>query len=154
MGLLDIIDKGLIINPLTSVKKEDIIRDLVDLYCDRKSLGEDERDAIFKAVIDREMIASTAMEKGIAIPHAKIPFLKESAIVIGVSRIPVDFGGAEKSSIFFLVLASDDNPSEHIQLLSSIAKVASSQLFVRMLLSSMFIGSSFVADSALWCSIS
>ena len=136
MGLLDIIDKGLIINPLTSVKKEDIIRDLVDLYCDRKSLGEDERDAIFKAVIDRETIASTAMEKGIAIPHAKIPFLKESAIVIGVSRIPVDFGGAEKSSIFFLVLASQENPTEHIQILSSIARLCSSDVFVRILAAS------------------
>ena len=105
MGLLDIIDKGLIINPLTSVKKEDIIRDLVDLYCDRKSLGEDERDAIFKAVIDREMIASTAMEKGIAIPHAKIPFLKESAIVIGVhfSGRPQDFFHFFHHGIFFQI---------------------------------------------------
>lgn len=136
MGLLDIIDKGLIINPLTSVKKEDIIRDLVDLYCDRKSLGEDERDAIFKAVIDREMIASTAMEKGIAIPHAKIPFLKESALVIGISRLPVDFGGAEKTNIFFLVLANGENPTEHIQILSSVAKLCSSDVFVRMLASS------------------
>ena len=136
MGLLEIIDKDLIINPLTSVKREDIIRDLVGAYCDKESLDEDQREAIVRAVIDRELIASTAMEKGIAIPHAKIPFLKKSAIVIGVSRIPVDFGGSDKSSIFFLVLASQENPTEHVQLLSSIARLCSSDVFVRMLASS------------------
>ena len=133
MGLLEIIDKDLIINPLTSVKREDIIRDLVGAYCDKEALDEDQREAIVRAVIDRELIASTAMEKGIAIPHAKLSFLKDNALVIGVSRIPVDFGGELKSRIFFLLLASADKPSEHIQILSSIAKLCSSDVFVRLL---------------------
>ena len=136
MTLLDIIDKNLVIVPLTSSRRDDIIADLVNLYADRNGLSDEQRQYVIRAVTDRENMASTAMEKGVAIPHAKIPFLKKSAIVIGISRIPVDFGGKEKSGIFFLVLAPKDNPSEHVQILSSIAKAASSQLFVRMLLSS------------------
>lgn len=132
-GLLEIIDKDLIINPLTSAKRDEIIAELVDLYARRKGLSPAQRDEAVKAVIEREELASTAMEKGIAIPHAKLSFLEDNALVIGVSRIPVDFGGEQRSRIFFLLLASADKPSEHIQILSSIAKLCSSDVFVRLL---------------------
>ena len=136
MGLVDIVRKDMIIVPLTSSSREAVIHDLVDCYCSGVGLGPEAGYQIEKAVLDREAVASTAMEKGIAIPHAKIPFLKESALVIGISRLPVDFGGAEKTSIFFLVLANGENPTEHIQILSSVAKLCSSDVFVRMLASS------------------
>lgn len=136
MGLVDIVRKDMIIVPLTSSTGEAVIHDLVDCYCRGAGLGPEAGSQIEKAVLDREAVASTAMEKGIAIPHAKIPFLKESALVIGISRLPVDFGGAEKTNIFFLVLANGENPTEHIQILSSVAKLCSSDVFVRMLASS------------------
>ena len=136
MGLVDIVRKDMIIVPLTSSTREAVIHDLVGCYCRGAGLGPEAESQIEKAVLDREAVASTAMEKGIAIPHAKIPFLKESALVIGISRLPVDFGGAEKTNIFFLVLANGENPTEHIQILSSVAKLCSSDVFVRMLASS------------------
>lgn len=136
MGLVDIVRKDMIIVPLTSSTREAVIHDLVGCYCRGAGLGAQAESQIEKAVLDREAVASTAMEKGIAIPHAKIPFLKESALVIGISRLPVDFGGAEKTNIFFLVLANGENPTEHIQILSSVAKLCSSDVFVRMLASS------------------
>lgn len=136
MTLLDLIDKNMIIVPLSSSKGEDIVRDLVERFCEVEKLDGAKCDEITKAVLEREKLGSTAMEKGIAIPHAKIPGLQKSAVAIGISRIPVDFGGEEKSRIFFLVLGNGENPSEHIQILSSIAKLCSSDVFVRMLQSS------------------
>ena len=90
------------------------------------------------AILDRESQGSTAVGNGIAIPHARIKGIEKSAVIIGISRLPIDFGGADgkDSRIFFLVLAPSDNPSEHIQILASIAKVCSSDIFVRMLQSS------------------
>ena len=73
------------------------------------------------------------VEKGIAIPHARIKGLDEVAVVIGISRLPIDFGGEEKTRVFFLVLAPDERPQEHIQTLSSIARLCMSDVFVRML---------------------
>ena len=93
-------------------------------------------EALCEAFKAREAEGTTGMMGGFAIPHAKLHGLARNAVVIGISRIPVPFGGKEGTRVFFLVLARDDSPAEHIQLLSSIAKVASSQLFVRMLLSS------------------
>ena len=136
MAFLEAIDKNLISIPMTARNGKEAVDELVSLYASHCGLSEKEKDDIISLVMDREHLGSTAMENGIAIPHAKIEGLKKPAVVIGVSRLPIDFGGEKPSSIFFLVLAPADNPAEHIQILSSIAKIVSSQLFVRMLSSS------------------
>ena len=136
MTLLEAIDKNLIKVPLTSSSPKDVIEELVSLYADKAGLLAGKKDEIVSRVMARESLGSTAMEKGIAIPHAKIDGVSKTAVIIGVSRLPVKFGGAADTKVFFLVLAPKDNPSEHIQILASIAKAASSSLFVRMLLSS------------------
>lgn len=133
MGLLDVISKDMIIVPMTSSTRDGVIRDLVERYCTVKGLGEKEEEDIYSRIMEREALGSTAMGHGIAIPHCKLDSLKEPAVVIGISRLPVDFGGEEASRIFFLVLASQEKPTEHVQLLASIARVCSSEVFVRLL---------------------
>ena len=136
MAFLEAIDKDLIKVPMTARNGKEAVEELVALYGSKNGLLPSETNEIVSAIMERERLGSTAMENGIAIPHAKIEGLKKPAVVIGVSRLPIDFGGEKPSSIFFLVLAPADNPAEHIQILSSIAKIVSSQLFVRMLSSS------------------
>lgn len=138
MALLDSIKKNLIKVPLSSKDKEGVIDELVSLYAEEEGLTEDRKKDIIATVEEREMLGSTAMENGIAIPHAKISGLDKVSVVIGITRLPVQFGAPDGkgTSVFFLVLAPPENPSEHIQILSSIAKACSSQLFMRMLLSS------------------
>lgn len=132
MTLLDVLKKDLIKVPLTSVDRRSVVEELVEVYRKYSGISSTEAGDIVNAVLNRESQASTAMENGIAIPHAKLD-IKSSVVVIGVSRLAIDFGGDEGSKVFFLVLAPKDNPTEHIQILSSIAKVCSSNLYSRML---------------------
>ncbi|MBO8436003.1 MAG: PTS sugar transporter subunit IIA [Spirochaetes bacterium] len=136
MTFLEAIDKDLIKVPMTARNGKEAVEELVGLYAAKMGLQPSESEGILSSIMERESLGSTAMENGIAIPHAKISGLKNPAVMIGVSRIGIDFGGKQPSSIFFLVLAPSENPAEHIQILSSIAKVCSSDLFVRMLRSS------------------
>ena len=133
MTLLDILDKNLIKVPVLSTNKKDLISELINIYKECTEASSIQADDLISAVIDRELQASTAMGNGVAIPHAKISGLDKAAVVIGISRLGIDFGGDEKSRIFFLVLAPADKPSEHIQLLSSIARLSSSPVFCRMM---------------------
>lgn len=133
MAFLETIDKDLIKVPLTAKDGKGVIEELVGLFADKNGLSQKDRERIVFSVMERESLGSTAIENGIAIPHAKIEGLSKAAVMIGISRLPIDFGGDRPSSVFFLVLAPADNPAEHIQILSSIAKVCSSTLFVRML---------------------
>ena len=138
MALLDAISKDMIKVPLSSTGRDGVIDELVTLFADVKGLSEERKKEIEDLVLSREHLGSTAMENGIAIPHAKVDGLDKAYVLIGVSRLPVAFGGPDGkgTSVFFLVLAPADNPAEHIQILASIAKACSSQLFMRMLLSS------------------
>ncbi len=136
MAFLEAIDKDLIKVPMTARNGKEAVEELVALYGSKNGLLPSETNEIVSAIMERERLGSTAMENGIAIPHAKIEGLKNASVMIGISRLGIDFGGSDASSIFFLVLAPAENPAEHIQILSSIAKVCSSDLFVRMLRSS------------------
>ena len=133
MAFLEAIDKDLIKVPMTAKNSREAIEELVSLYASHNGLSPVEEDSIVSLIMDRESLGSTAMENGIAIPHAKIKGLKKAAVMIGVSRLPIDFGGEKPSTIFFLVLAPEENPADHIQILSSIARICSSTLFTRML---------------------
>lgn len=138
MALLDAISKDMIKVPLSSTDRDGVIGELVSLFSEVKGLSEDRRKEIEDLVASRERLGSTAMENGIAIPHAKVDGLDRAYVLIGIPRLPVPFGDPEGKGtrVFFLVLAPSDNPTEHIQILASIAKACSSQLFMRMLLSS------------------
>ncbi len=133
MDLYKVLKKELIVVPLTESTKDGIINQLVGKYADTKGLKESEKVAICDEVLKREELGSTAMENGIAIPHAKLDNIDESAVVIGISRLPVDFGGVDKTKVFFLVLAPKSKPAEHVQVLASIARACSSSVFVRLL---------------------
>ena len=133
MTLLDLIDKDMIKVPLLSTNKIDVINELIDVYQKASSASPEIVEVLRKAVLDRECQGSTAMDNAIAIPHAKVSGLDKASVVIGVSRIGIDFGGEEKSKVFFLVLTPYENPSEHIQLLASIAKFCSSTVISRLM---------------------
>ncbi len=78
------------------------------------------------ALIEREELGSTSVGNGFAIPHCKLQNLGE--IVVALARFDngVDFGDGtkqEKVRFFFVVLSPPDQPAEHLQVLSQIARI-------------------------------
>lgn len=135
MNVLDVLDKNLVKVPLVQTDKNGIISELVEVVVKAKGYSEQRGEEILQAVLDRESLGSTGIGEGIAIPHAKTDAIDHVALVIGISRFPVDFDSidGEKSRLFFLVLAPTEEASAHVELLASIARSCTSQLFRRML---------------------
>ena len=78
------------------------------------------------ALFEREQLGSTSVGNGFAIPHCKLLNLGE--IVVALARFDegVDFGdnrSHEAVRFFFVVLSPPDQPAEHLQVLSQIARV-------------------------------
>ena len=78
------------------------------------------------ALFEREQLGSTSVGNGFAIPHCKLLNLGE--IVVALARFDegVDFGdnrNHEAVRFFFVVLSPPDQPAEHLQVLSQIARV-------------------------------
>lgn len=81
------------------------------------------------ALIERERLGSTSVGNGFAIPHCKLQNLDE--IVVALARFDrgVGFGESRNHkpvSFFFVVLSPPDQPAEHLQVLSQIARVLKS----------------------------
>lgn len=135
MNVLDVLDKNLVKVPLMHTDKRSIINELVEVVAKAKGYSAQQFEQILDAVLNRESLGSTGIGNGIAIPHAKTDVVEQVAMVVGVSRFPVDFDSpdGQKSRIFFLVLAPSKQASAHVELLASIARTCTSQVFRRML---------------------
>ena len=90
---------------------------------------------VLDAVLKRESLGSTGLEHGIAIPHAKVDFIHEPVVALAVGENEIDFSASDgkPTQVYFLVLGSDEHPSEHVQVLSQIAQISRNSTLLRMI---------------------
>ncbi len=133
MALLDLLEEKIIKVPLESDNKTEVIHELVDVLTAAGKINNPE--SVISAVMERENMGSTGLDKGIAVPHAKTTEVETLCVALGISREGVDFDAldGEDSHLFFMILAPPDQSSQHIQVLSEIAGIARSKAFCRML---------------------
>lgn len=74
-----------------------------------------------REIESREALFPTMVAPGLAIPHARIPGLKEPLAAIACMPQGCEFGGAGPARVMILLLTPVDNPNLHIQLLSALA---------------------------------
>jgi mannitol/fructose-specific phosphotransferase system IIA component (Ntr-type) len=82
-------------------------------------------DVVVRELLEREKLGSTSVGDGFAIPHCKIPALREIAVYLARFVEPVAFDAPESTgvSFFFVVLSPPDQPAAHLQVLSQIARI-------------------------------
>jgi len=134
MALVDLISKEVIKVPLVSRDKSGILRELLQILMDAGKVSD--FDAALDALLKREQMASTGLEEGIAVPHAKTDAVKTLTIAIGISPEGVDFNSLDgkPSKLFFLMLAPPDQSGPHIEALAEIAKLSKSKAFINALI--------------------
>jgi nitrogen PTS system EIIA component len=79
-----------------------------------------------RALWRRELVGSTALGKGIAIPHARIEGIDRPLTIFIRSRPAIDFAapdGQAVADILVLLVPSDGDPDDHLQLLALIAQM-------------------------------
>ncbi len=134
MTLTDALERDYIKVPLQARTKNAIIEELVEvLIKNRPTYNQEE---ILAAVLAREVLGSTGLADGVAIPHAKTAAVDKIALVMGITPEPIDFKAQDGkgSQLFFLVLAPEKESSAYIELLASIARATSSAVVRRMMI--------------------
>ena len=135
MAVVNLIEEDIIKIPLESNTKENIIKELVDVL--KKAGKIEDAESVFRAVMLRENMGSTGLEKGIAVPHAKTHKVSNLVLAVGVAPNGVDFDSldGEPSKLFFLLIAPPQQAGPHIEALSEIARLTRSSSFCKLLLS-------------------
>ena len=105
---------------LKAADKEAAIQELAQAISQSPDVGDGE--ALLEAILDRERIMSTGIGLGIAIPHAKIPSVREFVVALGKSPGGIEFNSLDGKPVHFVVMIAgpDQQQERYLQLLARI----------------------------------
>ncbi len=131
MKLMDFLSKKSIVAQINSTKKEDVLKELVDLLINAGELEKSSRNKVIDALLERESLGSTAIGQGIAIPHAKTDAVSNLVGAFALSKKGVDFDSLDGEAvyIFFLLLAAQDSAGPHLKALARISRLFKDKYF-------------------------
>ena len=81
-------------------------------------------ETIYRALLAREKLGSTAIGEGIAIPHCRINECPEAAGCVVTLQEPIDYGSADGQDvdIIFVLLVPEEATEAHLKLLAALAR--------------------------------
>ena len=131
MKIMDFLSKKAIGADIKSTKKEDVIRELVDLLIASEEIDKKYRNKLIEQLMAREALGSTAIGQGVGIPHTKSECVNKLIAVFGLSQAGVDFDSldGEKVYIFFLLIAPIDSAGPHLKALARISRLLKDKYF-------------------------
>ncbi|UCC38911.1 MAG: PTS sugar transporter subunit IIA [Candidatus Aminicenantes bacterium] len=111
----------MIITELEYQDRESVLKEMVNFLKKKDRISKEKE--LYEKLLQREELGSTAIGEGVAIPHCKIKGVKDSIVMLAISKEGVNFQSTDgkPSHVFFLVVSSPDNPSVNLQILAAIA---------------------------------
>ncbi len=121
----EMLNDDLVLLGFAARDKWEAIDALVGRLVEKGRLKPELRKAAVDALVAREKMASTAVDYGIALPHAKIDGIGETLAVLAVSKAGVPFLAADgkPSTILVLLLIPLQAQAQHVKTLSNIARL-------------------------------
>jgi len=132
MRIIDLLSTDRIALGAQISDKEQAIDKLVELQMAGGCI--DDREAYRKAILAREEMSSTAIEQGIAVPHAKSDAVSAPSLAAMTLTQGVDYGAmdGQPSDLFFMI-AAPLNGDLHLEILSRLMVLLMDGEFVKAL---------------------
>ncbi len=88
-----------------------------------------------KAILKRELLGSTGIGRGVAIPHAKQPGIDKLIGTMAISKAGVPFESLDGEPVFVLVMliSPQDRPGDHLRALENVSRCLRDDSFVKAL---------------------
>ena len=125
MRLTDLLTPACVKVPLLATAKEAAIIELVDVLAAGGALSD--ASGFKTAVWQREMMRTTGIGHGVAIPHGKSVGCSKLCLAIGKPAVPIDFASVDGKPVdlIFLLASPPDQTGPHIQALARISRLMS-----------------------------
>lgn len=123
MRIVDFVRPELVVPELESTTKPAIIEELAKRLAD--AVPGLERVSLARALSERERLASTAIDQGVAIPHAKLRDLPQLVALVGRKSVGVDFDAMDgkPTHLFFVLVAPENSTGVHLKALARISRL-------------------------------
>ncbi len=123
MKIIDYLTENDILPKLHASSREGVIKEMVAHLKDSGKI--DDPEGLVAILLDREMLGSTGIGHGVAIPHGRLSGLNEILLVFGRSPEGVDFDAHDGGpvNLFFLLVAPEDSAGLHLKTLARISRI-------------------------------
>lgn len=135
MRMSEFIVKDAISCNLLASQKDGIIREMVENLRNAGAFKGSEPEDVIKAILKREMLSSTGIGDGVAIPHAKHPSVDRLVGTVALSPKGVPFDSVDNDPVFVLVMliSPHERPSDHLRALEGVSRCLKDKDFVSAL---------------------
>ncbi len=123
MRVVDILNQELVVPQLHSTTKTDVLHELSQHLAAHYPYIN--AQTLVTVLLERERLGTTAIGDGIAIPHGKLPGLKDVAAVFGRSQSGIDCQSLDgaPTQLFFLLVAPEDSAGVHLKALARVSRL-------------------------------
>lgn len=123
MRITEFLSQESVIPALTATRKGDALLELSQAL--GRAIPQVPGPRLYAVLTEREKAASTAMEKGVAIPHGRLAELTNLVACFGVSRAGIDFEARDgrPSNFFFALVAPENSAGVHLKALAKISRM-------------------------------
>ncbi|MDD2320174.1 MAG: PTS sugar transporter subunit IIA [Geobacteraceae bacterium] len=123
-----------IVPHLISTTKKEVLEELTEKLLAGHS--EIDRDEVFRVLLERELLGSTGIGGGIALPHAKLKHVGSPLVVFGRSTTGIAYDALDGRPVklFFLLVADTDSVDLYLTLLARISRLLKDRVLRNRLL--------------------
>ena len=135
MRMSDFVVRDAIVPGLAAANKEGVIREMVEALRGAGQFKGADPEDIVRAVLRRELLGSTGIGRGVAIPHTKHNSVERLIGTVAVSQRGVAFESLDGEPVHVLVLliSPQDRPGDHLRALENVSRSLRDDVFVRSL---------------------
>jgi PTS system nitrogen regulatory IIA component len=122
--LCDHLRKALFIPSMKATTKEEALEELLDLFVAEKYVKN--KQLVLEMLKQRELLGSTSLGKGVAVPHGRTTATADVIVAFGRSENGLDFDASDKKpvTLFFMVIAPhNDEGSIYLPILGSLVTI-------------------------------
>jgi len=134
MRIRDILKDSAIMVGLKAETKKAALEEMVAVLHEQGALSDKQK--MLEVLLARESLGSTGIGQGIAIPHGKSGVAKALTAACAISKIGVDFDALddEKVYVLFLLVAPEDQASQHLKALARVSALLKDKYFRKALI--------------------
>src|SRR6516165_7692561 len=135
MRMSDFVVRDAIIPDLRATTKEGVIREMVESLRAAGNFKSGDPEEVVRAILKRELLGSTGIGRGVAIPHTKHPSVDKLVGTVALSKNGVSFESldGEPVHVFVLLVSPQDRPGDHLRALENVSRRLRDDGFVRAL---------------------
>ena len=135
MRMSDFVVKESISPELGASTKDGVIREMVENLRQAGYFKGSDSEDVVKEILRRELLGSTGIGRGVAIPHTKHASVDRLIGTVAVSRNGVTFESldGEPVFVFVMLISPKDRPGDHLRALENVSRNLRDDSFVRSL---------------------